>query len=82
MAGTTTKSIPSVDTRQNPGRDLADLIRQHNKLVDDVEALRAAFSGHVHGGVTAGAANTSAVAILAAATLTGAKVGDRSGTAV
>lgn len=48
----------------------ASLIVEINKLRADVAALKAAFDGHVHAGVTAGAANSAAVAASPALTST------------
>ena len=58
----------------NRSTRLAQLIEEHNKLVTDVAnlvtlvtELKADMSAHVHGGVKAGAANTAAAPIIAAA---------------
>lgn len=79
MAGTTTKS------RDNAGQEqsaLRELLIQHNKLVDDLEALRAAFATLVTKlNADAGVTDTN-YASVAAATLTGAKVGNLSGSAI
>lgn len=66
MAGTTTASKRT----QYTGSDVNDLIVQFNKLVTDVETLRANYATGT--GVTA----TAAAALLAA------KIGDSTGTAI
>jgi len=50
--------------------DITDLRTKYTALLADVTALRTLVSAHVHGGVTAGAANTSAIAAAAALTAT------------
>ena len=50
--------------------DITDLRTKYTALLADVTALSTLLSGHVHGGVTAGAANTSALAAAAALTAT------------
>jgi hypothetical protein len=75
MAGTITKS------RDNTGHEqgaMRDLMLQHNKLVDDLETLRAKFvlvlqKLDADAGVTD--TNYNALHTVAAATLTGAKIG-------
>lgn len=81
MAGTTTT------TYDNAG--LAGAIRQviveHNKLVDDVEALRAKYAAALAKlDLDAGVTDTNYVATqtVLAATLTAAKVGNLTGTAI
>jgi hypothetical protein len=75
MAGTTV----SADTTGMLGSDLYQLRLEHNRLVDDVEAIRAAFATlatklNADGGVT----DTNYASVLAA-TLTGAKVSNLDG---
>lgn len=81
MSGTTTSShITAV-----PSSDARDLIIQHNKLVDDLEALRAKFAATLAKlDADAGVTDTDYVSTqtVLAATLTAAKVGNQSGTAI
>ena len=72
MAGTTTKSR---DTAGHDHSVLRDLAIQHNKLVVDVELLRATLVAH-------GAVAHAAVAGADAANLTGAQVGNDLGTPI
>lgn len=75
MAGTTV----SVDTTGMIGSDVHQLRLEHNRLVDDVEALRAAFATLVTKlNADAGVTDTN-YASVAGATLTGAKVADVNG---
>lgn len=53
-----------------PSKVVAELVAQVNALVTDITVIRTAMTAHVHGGVTAGGANTSAVAAIAALTVT------------
>jgi hypothetical protein len=80
MAGTTTSS-PITTAR---GSDLDALVVEFNKLVDDVEAIRAKYAAALakldaDGGVTD--TNYVATQTVLAATLTAAKIGNRAGTA-
>jgi acyl-coenzyme A thioesterase PaaI-like protein len=50
--------------------DITDLRTKYTALLADVTAIRTLLSAHVHGGVTAGAANTSALAAAPALTAT------------
>ena len=85
MAGTTTSSrVTGVK-----GSDQSDLAIQHNKLVADVELLRAAIVAiatklDADAGVTDTnyAAGATLAAIDTAAELLAAKIGDQSGTAL
>jgi acyl-coenzyme A thioesterase PaaI-like protein len=54
--------VPVKGLDAGPYAAISTLIDQVNKLRADLAALKAAFDGHVHGGVTAGSANTAAVA--------------------
>ena len=75
MAGTTVLATPM----GMPGSSVAALRLEHNKLVDDVEALRAAFATLVTKlNADAGVTDTNYASVLAA-TLTGAKVADNNG---
>lgn len=78
MAGDTTNSRDNLGQEQSATRDLAI---EHNKLVDDVEALRAAFATLVTKlNADAGVTDVN-YASVAEATLTAGKVGDN-GTAI
>lgn len=75
MAGTTV----SVDTTGMLGSDVVQVRLEHNRLVDDVEALRAAFATLVTKlNADAGVTDTNYASVLAA-TLTAAKVADVNG---
>ena len=81
MAGTTTKSRRTALR----GADVNDLLIQFNKLVDDMETLRAAYAATLakldaDAGVTD--ANYVSTNTVLAASLTAAKVGDQAGTAI
>ncbi len=60
--------IPSKQALAAAVADIQDLKTQVAALVVDITAMRTALSAHTHGGVTAGAANTSASATLSALT--------------
>ena len=49
---------------------LQSVLTDLTALKTEFNLLRASFAGHVHGGVTAGAANTSAVAATTSAAVT------------
>lgn len=91
MAGTTTTS-----TRTGvAGSDVEALRLEFNKLVTDLETLRAAFMAHTHktpttatnatstpttdAGGSGSTGGTASTAVATAATLLAAKVGDRAG---
>jgi hypothetical protein len=59
----------------SPSAVIAALVAQYNLLQADVTALRTLVSAHVHGGITAGGANSSAIAAAAALTSTTITVG-------
>lgn len=75
MAGTTV----SVDTTGMIGSDVHQLRLEFNRLVDDLEALRAAFATLVTKLNADGGVTDTNYASVAAATLTAAKVADVSG---
>ena len=82
MAGTTLKRH---DFGGHPENLVRDLVIQHNKLVDDLETLRAKYAAalaklDLDGGVT----DTDYVSTqtVLAATLTAAKIGNEAGTAI
>ena len=83
MAGETTTTTETTPR----GSDVRELIKQHNKLVDDLETLRAAHAAllaklDADGGVTdADYAATAAIAV-PAAELTAAKIGNNAGVAI
>jgi hypothetical protein len=75
MAGTTVLT----DTTGMLGSDVLQVRLEHNRLVDDVEALRAAFATLVTKlNADAGVTDTNYASVLAA-TLTAAKVADVNG---
>lgn len=81
MAGTTTKSRRT----QLAGNDVNDLLIQFNKLVDDLETLRAAYAATLAKlDADAGVTDTNYVSLntVLAAGLTAAKIGNQAGTAV
>jgi hypothetical protein len=81
MAGTTTTTF---DNSGLAGA-LRQVIIEHNKLVDDVEALRAKYAAALAKlDADAGVTDTNYVATqtVLAATLTAAKVGNMTGTAI
>ena len=61
------KALKSGQANTVRPNDWNDLITVLNALVTLVTELKTDLSAHVHGGVTAGAANTSAGATIAAA---------------
>ena len=91
MAGTTVNATPV----GMPGSSLAALRLEFNKLVDDVERLRAAFMAHTHrtpttnpgatstpttdAGGAGSSGGTASTVVATAATLTAAKVADNNG---
>lgn len=81
MAGTTTKQTLA----GRPGSALRNLIIEHNKLVDDLETLRAKYAAALAKlDADAGVTDTDYVSTqtVLAATLTAAKIGNTSGTAI
>jgi hypothetical protein len=91
MAGTTV----SVDTTGMLGSDVYQIRLELNRVIDDMETLRAAFMAHTHrtpttnpgststpntdAGGAGSTGGTASTAVATAATLTGAKVSDTNG---
>lgn len=75
MAGTTVLATPTAP----PGADVAALRLEHNKLVDDLETLRASVAAIVTKLNADSGVNDTDYAVSAAAALTGAKVADNNG---
>lgn len=46
------------------GDEIVAMREEYNKLVDEVDELKTKLAAHVHGGVTAGAADTEAPATI------------------
>jgi len=87
MAGTTTSSYPA----ERAGTSTGDAVIQLNKVIDDLERLRArlnavcvkldADAGVTDTNYTAGTYSSTA-AISAASSMTAAKIGDHAGAAI
>lgn len=91
MAGTTV----SVDTTGMQGSDVLQLRLEMNRVIDDMERLRAAFMAHTHrtpttnpgststpntdAGGAGSTGGTASTAVATAATLTAAKISDLNG---
>ncbi len=88
MAGTAKKVVVT----GMPHSDLRNLVVEHNKLIDDLEAIRAALCAHTHTenssvtytqNATTGAPTAATIAAVdTAAELLAAKLTDRNGTTI
>lgn len=80
MAGTTVKTHSFVGSE---GSILRELVKQVNKLIDDVELLRGVLATHTHTGANPVVPTAATIATVdTAAELLAAKIGNADGTAI